>query len=220
MWWSESLLGVTHSLWYVFNKDTAPTLDPLSFQPSFLLCLLCLCLHACKHTCAHTHKPQTCGRVTHWTKSVWKRLSKRMSPSPLVEIRKKMGVWNTAADALVEDQEYVNLTEMLLYQISVCLCCSVTEDWIPGVGTQLSLYEHCFYLLNSWFLFSHFHQSGKLYLSTPWSPHPELPFVICGPALTGRAGQEGDRQNPPVSMCPHCFWACPHALRELSHSDV
>lgn len=190
MWWSESLLGVTHSLWYVFNKDTAPTLDPLSFQPSFLLCLLCLCLHACKHTCAHTHKPQTCGRVTHWTKSVWKRLSKRISPSPLVEIRKKMGVWNTAADALVEDQEYFNLTEMLLYQISVRLCCSVTEDWIPGVDTQLSLYEHCFYLLNSWFLFSsHFHQSGKLYLSTPWSPHPELPFVICGSALAGRAGR-------------------------------
>lgn len=70
-------------------KKAARTLDPLFLQPSFLLCLLCIRLHVCKHTCAHTHEPQTCGRITRWTKSVWKRRSKKTRPSPLIEIRKK-----------------------------------------------------------------------------------------------------------------------------------
>lgn len=182
-------------LWIPFPSS------PLFFSAS------CVFACMCANTHARTHKPQTCGRITHWTKSVWKRCSKGTSPSPLLEIRKKTWVWNTAAGALVGDQEYVNLAKMLLCQMSVRPCCSVTEDCLAGMGTHLNLSECYSYLLSSWFLFSScFPQSRKPYLSPPRTSLLD----VC--LLTRKQGRKGTGKP---QHCQCVLIAYGHALTYL-----
>lgn len=170
-------------LWVPFPSS------PLFFSAS------CVFAPMCANTHARAHKPQTCGRITHWTKSVWKRRSKGTSPSPSLEIRQKTGVWNTASDVPVGGQEYFNLTKILLYQISIRLRCSVTEDCLPRRCGHSAYSLWVLYLLSSRFPFSsHVHQSRPLYLSTPWTPRTEPPFFTCGSALAGGAGR--GQENP------------------------
>lgn len=76
----EFIGGYTHSF-YVFNKDRAHTLDPLSLQLSFLLSAFCpFAARVRTHMCMHKNHRR--GEITHQTQPVWKRLSKRMNPFP------------------------------------------------------------------------------------------------------------------------------------------
>lgn len=197
---SEGLSGVTCSLWYVFNKGTAHTLDPLCLQPSFLFCLLCFWAHMLTHRNTHTnHKHvdelpaglnlfekhfQREQAPPSWLKSEKQNKTKNNENNQ----NKTTGNWNIANDALVEDKGYLNLIEVTLYQISVHLPCTVSRGLVSMCRHSVSLSKCYFYLLSSCFPFLLVSFNQECFTFPPHGLHiQKLPSSCVG--LHSQAGQ-------------------------------